>query len=250
MASKMYIIETEAEIDNDDSKFKYHVFIALSLHTMGVLTVFGVFRKEIWKLHLETGCIWAVLGIIGVFLAILILLKFGANFVRRGWSDAAKCQRDLQFGYASIIICAYFPMLALVIFKDFRFYNTYLFICTVTSFMLYCLFILPHLKYYQINRKSMNSTDFLCLGMLIKIAILAVALPLVYNFVGIDFAVIVFFNSIVNFFHLMFVDSEWMALAINGILWEDSENKEKDLEDCTEKPMEPLLSSKSLECNI
>ncbi|EGT55107.1 hypothetical protein CAEBREN_06989 [Caenorhabditis brenneri] len=138
-------------------KNKYFIVILQTFNVFITLLVLHVYWRAN-QIEEIASYYWFILAAFTAILVVFAVIKFLICYIDHrnpeGYSPKNRCRRDLLIGYGAISICGYIPIIVMYIFGYHPFLGISAFICYIPPGLIIPLFILQHLRKYQVCHNS------------------------------------------------------------------------------------------------
>ncbi|CAL2035367.1 unnamed protein product [Caenorhabditis brenneri] len=222
-------------------KNKYFIVIVQTFNVFITLLVLHVYWRTNAYEEIASYC-WIILAtitaILVFFAGIKLFICYKEHKNPEGSTPKDRCRRDLLIGYGAISIFGYIPLIVMYIFGyHYPFLVLSAFICYVPPGIIIPLFILQHLRKYQVCREKHSTNCRTACFFIHIIVFIAIAF-----FVGQLKSAEEFAPYVILYDTLMFstVRAEFLVILVNGI-WLKEQVRQPVV------PQEPLRRSS---CNL
>ncbi|EGT55041.1 hypothetical protein CAEBREN_08042 [Caenorhabditis brenneri] len=151
------------------------------------------------------------IAILVFFIVIKLLICYKDHKNPEGYSSKNRCRRDLLIGYGAISIFGYIPLVVMYIYGYHPFLIMSAFICYIPPGMIISLFILQHLRKYQVCREKRSTNLRAVCFALHAIVFIAIAF-----FVG-QLKKFAPYFIMYNTLMLANVRAEFLVVLVNGV---------------------------------
>ncbi|EGT50052.1 hypothetical protein CAEBREN_10322 [Caenorhabditis brenneri] len=98
----------------------------------------------------------SLIAILLIFVAIKLIIWYKDHANQEASNPKNRCKRDLLIGYGAISICGYIPLIVMYVIGYHPIFVTSAIICYTAPGFIFLLFILQHLKKYQVCREDQS----------------------------------------------------------------------------------------------
>ncbi|EGT55076.1 hypothetical protein CAEBREN_23935 [Caenorhabditis brenneri] len=198
-------------------KNKYVIVFQQIMNLLTTLILYAAAWSDICNYPGSQLMMWYTGIVFGCVSIIVVFSKLFSMACYDGLTKQEICRKDLLIGYGGISICGYISLiLALAVGKHPLLITTY-FICNLLPAFFIPLFILPHLKLYQVKHTPRDPFFHRFYFILTHVTIFLTCLLFVYKFGSRTYHRTVFTVITLNFFYFMCANAEFLVVLTNGV---------------------------------